>query len=73
MAEVEAVYQGGVFKPLQSVALPENQHVRLTIHHMDPGDVRGWLAAVQERQHRIQMERGFFPDSSGEIAEDRRR
>lgn len=73
MTEVDAIYENGVFKPLQHVGLPDNQRVRLTIHAFDADQVRAWLAEVQEMQKRIVAERGFFPDSTPDIAEDRRR
>ena len=31
MAQIEAIYQGGVFKPLGEVKLPENQRVTIDI------------------------------------------
>lgn len=73
MTQVEAIYQNGVFKPLQDVGLPENQRVRLSVQPVEAGDVRAWLAEVQELRQRIIAERGYFPDSAPDIAEDRRR
>jgi len=73
MTEVDAIYQNGVFKPLQDVGLPDNQWVRLSIRAFDAEYVRAWLADVQEMQKRIISERGFFPDSTPDIAEDRSR
>ncbi len=73
MTHVEAIYENGVFRPLRHVGLPENQRVRLSIQPLEPADVRAWLAAVQEMQRRIVAKRGYFPDSTPDIAEDRRR
>ena len=73
MTQVDAVYQNGVFKPLQDVSLPENQRVRLSVQLVEANDARAWLARVQQRQQRIIAERGYFPDSTLDIAEDRRR
>jgi predicted DNA-binding antitoxin AbrB/MazE fold protein len=73
MTQVDAIYQNGVFKPLQDVDLPDNQRVRLSIQPIEAADVRAWLARVQQRQERIIAERGCFPDSTLDIAEDRRR
>ena len=73
MTQVDAVYQNGVFKPLQDVSLPENQRVRLSVQPVEVDDVRAWLAEVQELQQRIIAQRGYFPDSAADIAEDRRR
>ena len=73
MTQVDAVYQNGVFKPLQDVGLPENQRVRLSVQPVEASDARAWLAGVEERHQRIIAERGYFPDSTPDIAEDRRR
>ncbi len=73
MTQVDAIYQNGVFKPLQDVGLPDNQRVRLRVQPVETGDVRAWLARVRERQQRIIAERGYFPDSTPDIAADRRR
>ena len=73
MTQVDAIYQNGVFKPLQEPGLPENQRVRLSVQSVDVEDIRAWLARVEERHQRIIAERGYFPDSTLDIAEDRRR
>jgi predicted DNA-binding antitoxin AbrB/MazE fold protein len=76
MITVEAIYQGGVLKPLKEVDLRENQKVRLTIDDpvsFDPEYVRAWLAEVQQFQQKIIAERGYFPDSTPDIAADRNR
>ena len=73
MTHVDAIYQNGVFRPLQDVGLPDNQRVRLSIQPLDAADMRAWLARVQQRRQRIIAERGTFPDSAPDIAEDRRR
>ncbi len=71
MPVIEAIYQGGVFKPLREVLLPENQRVFLSIQTQTGQDVAAWLAEVQENQQRIVAERGCFPDSTPDIAADR--
>jgi len=74
MTQLDAIYRNGVFNPLQAVALPENQRVRLSVQPLETkDDVRAWLARVQQRQQRILAERGHYPDSTADIAEDRRR
>jgi predicted DNA-binding antitoxin AbrB/MazE fold protein len=73
MTQVDAIFQNGVFRPLQEVGLAENQRVRLSVQSAEAGDVRAWLAEVQEMRQRIVAERGYFPDSTLDIAEDRRR
>ena len=40
MTQVEAIYQNGVFRPLQKVGLPENQRVRLSVEPVATADVR---------------------------------
>jgi predicted DNA-binding antitoxin AbrB/MazE fold protein len=73
MTHVDAIYQNGVFTPLQDVGLPENQRVRLSVQPIEVADVRAWLERVEERHQRIIAERGYFPDSTADIAEDRKR
>lgn len=73
MSEVFAIYQNGVFKPLAEVGLTENQRVRLSFQALEPADPATWLAMVQQQQQEIIADRGFFPDSAPDIAEDRRR
>ncbi|HEX4589843.1 MAG TPA: antitoxin family protein [Gemmataceae bacterium] len=70
---IEAVYQGGVFKPTRPVDLPENQRVTLAVQPAPPDDVRTWLDALRETRARLQAEYGTFPDSTPGIAEDRMR
>jgi predicted DNA-binding antitoxin AbrB/MazE fold protein len=70
MRTVEAIYSGGVFKPVDPVSIPENQRVRLTIEPYDPA---GWLEAVREFQRQVVANHGVLPDSTPDIAADRRR
>ena len=74
MTQVDAIYRNGVFNPLGAVVLRENQRVRLSVQPLDADDdVRVWLARVQHRQQGIVAERGYYPNSAADIAEDRRR
>lgn len=73
MTQIDAIYQNGVFKPLQTVKLQENQRVRLSVEPVAVADVEAWLAEVREMRQRIISQRGYFPDSTADIAEDRRR
>jgi predicted DNA-binding antitoxin AbrB/MazE fold protein len=73
MNQFDAIYRDGVFTPLEDVRLPENQRVRISVQPLERDDVRAWLARVQQRQQGIVAERGYFPDSAADIAEDRRR
>lgn len=71
MSAIEAIYQGGVFKPLGEVRLPENQKVLLNFQTSGSQDAAAWLKEVTEFQERIISERGYFPDSTSDIAADR--
>ena len=73
MDQIEAVFQGGVFKPLSDVRLPENQRVRLAILPTDVADALALLKRMQARQEKIIKDRGYFPDSTFDIAEDQLR
>jgi predicted DNA-binding antitoxin AbrB/MazE fold protein len=73
MGPIEAVYQGGVFKPLDTVPLPENQRVRLAILPDTIGDAQRWLDDVRRHQQQTIANRGCFPNSATEIAADRAR
>lgn len=73
MNTVEAIYASGVFKPLGQVALGENQRVRLTIETVPSSLSTEWLDTVQEFQRRLRAAHGMLPDSTPEIAADRRR
>lgn len=73
MNTVEAIYSGGVFKPLNQVTIPENQRVRLTIEPTQPSDSSKWLDSIREFQERIVASHGVLPDSTSDIAADRRR
>ncbi len=73
MSQIEAIYQNGVFKPLGKVDLPDNQRVLLSIQTDQPGDWKAWLESVQAIHRRIIEERGYYPDSTPDIREDRDR
>ena len=73
MSQVEAIFQNGVFKPLQDVRLPENQRVRLNVEPVPVADIDAWLAEVREMRQRHFSQHGYFPDSTQDIAEDRQR
>jgi predicted DNA-binding antitoxin AbrB/MazE fold protein len=70
---VEAIYQGGVFKPVRPVDLPENQRVRLNVDSVPATDFQAWLDRVRPVQQEIVNRFGLLPDSTPIIAEDRRR
>jgi predicted DNA-binding antitoxin AbrB/MazE fold protein len=45
---LEAIYSNGVFTPLETPSLPENQHVRLTISVSTPEEPEEALLAWQQ-------------------------
>ena len=61
MTQVDAIYQNGVFKPLQDIELPENHRVRLSVQPVEVADVQAWLAEVQERRQRTSLNGATFP------------
>jgi predicted DNA-binding antitoxin AbrB/MazE fold protein len=70
---IEAVYQGGVFKPVGPVDLPDNQRVRLNVDALPAADFRAWLDRIRPIQQAIVERFGVLPDSTPIIAEDRLR
>ncbi len=73
MTQIEAIYQGGVFKPLNEVQLNENQRVTLTVQPSDPASVLAWLKEMQEFHREFTAKHGYLPDSTPDIAEGRMR
>jgi predicted DNA-binding antitoxin AbrB/MazE fold protein len=73
MTQIEAIYQDGVFKPVGQVVLPQNQRVRLTVESVSGTAVLAWLDEVRKIQQPIFAARGYLPDSTPDIAEDRKR
>lgn len=73
MNTIEAIFVGGVFRPLGDVPIAENQRVRLTIESAPVGENSSWLAAVQQFHTEVIARHGVLPDSTQEIAADRRR
>ena len=50
IAAVEAIYEGGLLRPLQPLALPEHAHVRISVETMDADPERAaWLAESERR------------------------
>ena len=73
MSAVEAVYQGGVFRPLTPVPLAENQHVRLNFQPIEQANAEAWFDDVERIRRRLAERHGVFPDSTLDIAADRAR
>lgn len=73
MHTVEAIYAQGVFRPVEPVALAENQRVRLQVDAVPTATLPGWLEELRAERERLAAKYGQFPDSSEIIAQDRRR
>ena len=73
MPAIEAIYQGGVFKPLSAIDLPENQRVLISPQLKADPIAMAWLEEMKEFHARMIAERGYLPDSTPDIAEDRLR
>lgn len=73
MSTVEAIYTGGVFQPLDDVALKSNQRVRLSFTLSYPPDVASWLTRIGALQNRLIKSHGVLPDSTLDIAVERAR
>jgi predicted DNA-binding antitoxin AbrB/MazE fold protein len=73
MSRIEAIYRRGVFEPLEPVNLQEEQRVCLSIEPADKETLEAWLECARELRNTIYKRRGFLPDSTPGIAEDRMR
>jgi predicted DNA-binding antitoxin AbrB/MazE fold protein len=73
MTQVDAIYQGGVFKPLGPVGLSENQRVLLQIEPAGQEDALAWMERVSKHREQLAAKYGILPDSTKDIAEDRTR
>ena len=73
MTTLEAIYENGVFKPIGPVALAEKQRVRLRIDPIPQEDALTRIEAIRSFHREWIAERGPLPDTTPDIAEDRRR
>jgi predicted DNA-binding antitoxin AbrB/MazE fold protein len=73
MTTIDAIFAAGVFKPLDQVTIPENQRVRLTVEPVEAPASSNWLEAVRKFQQELVTRHGILPDSTPDIAADRRR
>jgi predicted DNA-binding antitoxin AbrB/MazE fold protein len=71
--QIEAIYRNGVFEPLGAVELRETERVRLNVEPVARPDLLAWLDDVRQLQAKLVAKRGVFPDSTADIADDRRR
>jgi len=70
---IEAVFGDGVFKPTESVSLPENQRVRLIVEMPPAMPLRDWLATALEFNRAMVAKYGILPDCTPEIRAERHR
>jgi predicted DNA-binding antitoxin AbrB/MazE fold protein len=70
---VDAIYQGGVFRPLEPVAFSENQRVALNVESIDKQDALAWAKRVSQSREEAASRYGILPDSAIDIATDRMR
>lgn len=73
MERIEAVFADGDFRPLESVSLPENQRVRISVEPIPGPDPLAWLERIRDHHRHVLDRRGPFPDNTTDIAEDRDR
>jgi predicted DNA-binding antitoxin AbrB/MazE fold protein len=73
MSVVDAVYANGTFHPVSPVDLPENLRVRLTVEVAQKMSMAEWLELTQKLRDEQVAKYGVFPDSTPDIAADRRR
>jgi predicted DNA-binding antitoxin AbrB/MazE fold protein len=82
MTQIDAIYRGGVFQPLQPVNLQEEQRVRLSIDSQtekraesatSKGASEELLARLRKRHAEFIQAHGPLPDSAPLIAADRLR
>jgi predicted DNA-binding antitoxin AbrB/MazE fold protein len=71
MTRVDAIYQGGVFRPLGPVGLEENQRVELCVEPLRAEDALAWLERVGQLREQMAAKYGTLPDSTLDIAADR--
>jgi predicted DNA-binding antitoxin AbrB/MazE fold protein len=70
---VDAIYENGVFRPLEPVALEENQRVSLSVEAVRREDALAWIEDAARFREEMAARYGVLPDSALDIAEDRMR
>ena len=73
MTRVDAIYQGGVFRPLEPVCFEENQRVALSVEPIQKEDALAWIEDVSRFREQVAARCGVLPDSALDIAADRAR
>jgi predicted DNA-binding antitoxin AbrB/MazE fold protein len=70
---LDAIYQNGVFRPLEPVGLKENQRVSLSVEATRREDALAWIEDVSRFREEVAARSGILPDSTLDIAADRMR
>ena len=70
---VDAIYENGVFRPLEPVAMKEHERVALSVEPIRKEDALAWLEETDRLRNRLAAKYGIFPDSALDIAADRAR
>jgi len=76
MSQVEAIFEGGVFRPLAAVNLREHERVILKVEPAKKPSMAEWLERTRKHHEQILARRGPLgplPDSTPLIREDRNR
>jgi predicted DNA-binding antitoxin AbrB/MazE fold protein len=75
MTVIEAIYENGVFRPIEPVGLEEKQRVSLCVEPLrqDQIEALAWIEKVSRFREQMAAEHGLLPDSTIDIAEDRMR
>lgn len=74
MTTVEAIYQNGVFRPLERLELPEDTRLQISFErNQKKQHMLEWLKDADAFREQLRQKYGTFPDSAEMIAEDRRR
>jgi predicted DNA-binding antitoxin AbrB/MazE fold protein len=73
MTVIDAIYENGVFRPLAPVSFKEKERVELHIEPTRQEDAKAWMERVSRYREELKAKYGVMPDSTLDIAEDRRR
>ncbi len=73
MSVIEAVYRHGVFEPLEPVNLREEERVQVHVAPAHESSLAQWIKEIKALQEEFVKKHGLLPDSTPDIAEDRRR
>jgi predicted DNA-binding antitoxin AbrB/MazE fold protein len=70
---IDAIYQGGVFRPLEPVDLSENQRVSLSVEASQRENALAWIEDASRFREEVAARCGILSDSTLDIAADRAR